>query len=140
MGNNSTAKTSVHPDSIQLMHALKRFVKNQFFKTPSYTADASYQQTVISNGKKLNSQKYPYFHYLTNQHMFAMAGIWNETKKREGCVRSFSVLTQPASLKFTPYPSSHASYNKSARLVGLVGQRFSTRHTALVLFAAQSKP
>jgi putative SOS response-associated peptidase YedK len=29
--------------------------------------------------------------------MFAMAGIWNETKKEEGCVRSFSVLTSPAS-------------------------------------------
>ena len=47
--------------------------------------------------QKIDSQKYPYFHYLTNQHMFAMAGIWNETKKEEGCVRSFSVLTQPAS-------------------------------------------
>ena len=90
--------------------------------------------------QKIDSQKYPYFHYLTNQHMFAMAGIWNETKKEEGCVRSFSVLTQPASLKFTPYPSSHASYNKSARLVGLVGQRFPTRPTTLVLFTTKANP
>jgi putative SOS response-associated peptidase YedK len=58
-------------------------VKNQFFKTPSSpqmprTADGYFEW------QKIESQKYPYFHYLTDQHMFAMAGIWNETKKKKG--------------------------------------------------------
>lgn len=47
--------------------------------------------------QKTESEKYPYFHYLSDLHMFAMAGIWNETQEEDGCVRSFSVLTQPAS-------------------------------------------
>ena len=47
--------------------------------------------------QKTESEKYPYFHYLPDLHMFAMAGIWNETQEEDGCVRSFSVLTQPAS-------------------------------------------
>lgn len=47
--------------------------------------------------QKLETQKYPHFHFLNKQDTFAMAGIWNETKKGDQTARSFTILTHSAS-------------------------------------------
>jgi len=47
--------------------------------------------------QKLETQKYPHFHVLNNRDTFAMAGIWNETKKGDQSNQSFTILTHSAS-------------------------------------------
>lgn len=47
--------------------------------------------------QKIETQKYPHFHFLPGQHSFAMAGIWNESKQGGQSSITFAVLTHSAS-------------------------------------------
>jgi len=92
----TTKKTDwSNPDSTQLMRVLKRFVKNQFFRISFSIVDASYRQTVISNGKKLN---------LRNTHIFTTLAIYiclqwqvfgTKHKKRMGAYDHSQYLPNP---------------------------------------------
>lgn len=52
--------------------------------------------------QKIETQKYPHFHFLPGQHSFAMAGIWNESKQGEQSSITFAVLTHSASPDILP--------------------------------------
>lgn len=52
--------------------------------------------------QKIETQKYPHFHFLPGQHSFAMAGIWNESKQGEQSSITFAVLTHSASADILP--------------------------------------
>ena len=52
--------------------------------------------------QKIETQKYPYFHFLAGPHSFAMAGIWNESKQGDRSNITFAVLTHSASPDILP--------------------------------------
>lgn len=52
--------------------------------------------------QKIETQKYPHFHFLPGQHSFAMAGIWNESKQGDQSSITFAVLTHSASPDILP--------------------------------------
>jgi len=52
--------------------------------------------------QKIETQKYPHFHFLPGPHSFAMAGIWNESKQGGQSNITFAVLTHSASPDILP--------------------------------------
>mgnify|MGYP000054600762 CR=1 FL=1 len=46
--------------------------------------------------QRIENQKYPHFHYLTNREDFAMAGIWNKQTSIKKIEKSFAILTKQA--------------------------------------------
>ena len=47
--------------------------------------------------QKIETQKYPHFHFLHDRNAFAMAGIWNSSIQNGKRIHSFAILTHPAS-------------------------------------------
>ncbi len=75
--------------------------------------------------QKLETQKYPHFHFLNKQDTFAMAGIWNETKRGRPNGSVF-YNTYPFSVtQFTSHPSPYACHSSTERLDSMA--RFTNR-------------